>query len=84
MKRIVFPEINHPYVQEAIKLAKQKFPDFEAIGADNLEHACAAVKAGVADSMIAGIDYTSRCHPCRSRHHRRQKPAPARKTNFLR
>lgn len=60
MKRIVFPEINHPYVQEAIKLAKQKFPDFEAIGADNLEHACAAVKAGVADSMIAGIDYTSR------------------------
>ena len=60
MKRIVFPEINHPYVHEAIKLAKQKFPDFEAIGADNLEHACAAVKAGVADSMIAGIDYTSR------------------------
>lgn len=60
MKRIVFPEINHSYVQEAIKLAKQKFPDFEAIGADNLEHACAAVKAGVADSMIAGIDYTSR------------------------
>lgn len=60
MKRIVFPEINHPYVQEAIKLAKQKFPDFEAIGADNLGHACAAVKAGVADSMIAGIDYTSR------------------------
>ena len=60
MKRIVFPEINHSYVQEAIKLAKQKFPDFEAIGADNLEHACAAVKAGIADSMIAGIDYTSR------------------------
>lgn len=60
MKRIVFPEINHSYVQEAIKLAKQKFPDFEAIGADNLEHACAAVKAGVADSMIVGIDYTSR------------------------
>ena len=60
MKRVIFPEINHPYVQEAIKLAKQKFPDFEAIGADNLEHACAAVKAGVADSMIAGIDYTSR------------------------
>lgn len=60
MKRIVFPEINHSYVQEAIKLAKQKFPDFEAIGADNLEHACAAVRAGIADSMIAGIDYTSR------------------------
>ena len=60
MKRIVFPEINHSYVQEAIKLTKQKIPDFEAIGADNLEHACAAVKAGVADSMIAGIDYTSR------------------------
>ena len=81
MKRIVFPEINHPYVQEAIKLAKQKFPDFEAIGADNLEHACAAVKAGVADSMIAGIDYTSRDVILAAR---RQKPAPARKTNFLR
>jgi len=60
MKRIVFPEINHPYVQEAIKLAKQKFPDFEAIGANSPALPCAAVKAGVADSMIAGIDYTSR------------------------
>lgn len=58
--RIVFPEFTNPYIQEAIKIAKEKFPDFEAVGADNLEHACAAVKAGVADSMIAGIDYTSR------------------------
>ena len=60
MKRIVFPEFNHPYIQEAIKIAKQKYPEFEAIGADNLEHAAAAVKNQVADSMIAGIDYTSR------------------------
>ena len=59
-RRIVFPEFTNPYIQEAIKIAKEKFSDFEAIGADNLEHACAAVKAGVADSMIAGIDYTSR------------------------
>lgn len=58
--RIVFPEFTNPYIQEAIKIAKEKFSDFEAVGADNLEHACAAVKAGVADSMIAGIDYTSR------------------------
>ena len=60
MKRIVFSEFNHPYIQEAIKIAKQKYPEFEAIGADNLEHAAAAVKNQVADSMIAGIDYTSR------------------------
>lgn len=59
-RRIVFPEFTNPYIQEAIKIAKEKFSDFEAVGADNLEHACAAVKAGVADSMIAGIDYTSR------------------------
>lgn len=58
--RIVFPEFTNPYIQEAIKIAKENFSDFEAVGADNLEHACAAVKAGVADSMIAGIDYTSR------------------------
>ena len=58
--RIVFPEFTNPYIQEAIKIAKEKFSDFEAVGADNLEHACAAVKAGVADAMIAGIDYTSR------------------------
>ena len=59
-RRIVFPEFNHPYIQEAIKLAKQKFSDFEAIESDNLEHGAAAVKNNVADSMIAGIDYTSR------------------------
>ena len=59
-RRIVFPEFTNPYIQEAIKIAKEKFSDFEAVGADNLEHACAAVKAGVADAMIAGIDYTSR------------------------
>ena len=58
--RIGFPEFTNPYVQEAIKIAKEKFSDFEAVGADNLEHACAAVKASIADAMIAGIDYTSR------------------------
>lgn len=58
--RIVFPEFTHPYIKEAIKIATEKFPNFEAIGADNLEHAAAAVKTGVADAMIAGIAYTSR------------------------
>ena len=58
--RIVFPEFTNPYIQEAIKIAKERFPNFESIGADNLEHAAAAVKTGVADAMIAGIDYTSR------------------------
>jgi len=58
--RIVFPEFTNSYIQEAIKIAKERFPNFESIGADNLEHAAAAVKTGVADAMIAGIDYTSR------------------------
>ena len=58
--RIVFPEFTNPYIKEAIKIAKERFPNFESIGADNLEHAAAAVKTGVADAMIAGIDYTSR------------------------
>lgn len=58
--RIVFPEFTNPYIKEAIKIATEKFPNFEAIGADNLEHAAVAVKTGVADAMIAGIGYTSR------------------------
>ena len=58
--RIVFPEFTNSYIQEAIKIAKERFPNFESIGADNSEHAAAAVKTGVADAMIAGIDYTSR------------------------
>ena len=58
--RIVFPEFTNPYIKEAIKIATERFSNFEAIGADNLEHAAAAVKTGVADAMIAGIDYTSR------------------------
>ena len=58
--RIVFPELENPIIKSAIEKAREKFPDFELVGADSLEHACLAVKNQLADSLIAGIDYSSR------------------------
>ena len=59
--KIVFPEITNQTIQDAIKLATEKYgTDFEPVGADSLENACLSVKNGIADAMIAGIDYTSR------------------------
>lgn len=59
--KIVFPEITNQTIQDAIKLATEKYgADFEPVGADGLENACTAVKNGIADAMVAGIDYTSR------------------------
>lgn len=59
--KIVFPEITNQTIQDAIKLATEKYgTDFEPVGADNLENACLSVKNGIADAMVAGIDYTSR------------------------
>lgn len=54
--KIVFPEWDNPIIQQAI----QKSPQIEAVPADNLNDACHMVKAGQAQSLIAGIDYTSR------------------------
>ena len=58
--RIVFPELENPIIKSAIEKAREKFPDFELVGADSLEHACLAVRNQLADSLIAGIDYSSR------------------------
>ena len=60
MIRIVFPEYKNEVISNAIKEAKEKYPDFEAITAESLEEACEKVKNKEADAMVAGIDYTSR------------------------
>ena len=54
--RLVFPEFNHPIIQEALS----KCPDIDGIEATDLEMACTMVHEGKADALVAGIDYTSR------------------------
>lgn len=54
--RIVFPEMGNSIIKEAV----EKAPEIEAMAANNLEEACAMVASGVAEGLIAGIDYTSR------------------------
>ncbi len=55
--KIVFPELTtNPTVKEAC----QSFPDTEFIPADNLDHAAKVLKDNHADSIITGIDYSTR------------------------
>ncbi len=54
--KIVFPELNNPIAEEAIK----NFEDIEFLPADSLEKAVEMLKNGEADSMISGLDYSSR------------------------
>lgn len=72
--KIVFPEFNHPSIQTALHTYERllaegyAFPDFanpdlipiEALPAKSLDEACALVKSHQADTLIAGIDYSSR------------------------
>ena len=60
MIKIAFPEWKNEVVAQAIQECSDELPKFEPISCDSLEAACAAVKNGVADTMIAGIDYPSR------------------------
>ncbi len=60
MVKIAFPEWKNEVVAQAIGECSDELPKFEPISCDSLEAACAAVKNGVADTMIAGIDYSSR------------------------
>lgn len=71
---IVFPEFNHPTIQAALKrhaemrasgepipgIAPDGVSEITALSAPNLTTACTMVKSGQADTMIAGIDYSSR------------------------
>ena len=54
--KIIFPELKNPIAETAIK----NFPDIEFIPAEDLNTATEILKNGQADSMISGLDYSSR------------------------
>lgn len=54
--KIVTPELNNPTMKEALS----RFPDLEIISANSLDEAAKILAEGKADSMIAGLDYSSR------------------------
>ena len=54
--KIVIPELENPIIKEAIRA----FPEVEFLPADNLEQATAMLTSGQADSMLSGLDYSSR------------------------
>lgn len=55
--KILFPEITHnQFAKEAVKA----FPNIEFIPSDTLEDAAKLLQVGAADSMISGLDYSSR------------------------
>ncbi len=54
--KIVFPELENSTAAEAIK----SFPDVEFLSTPNLDAATTMLNEGQADSMISGLDYSSR------------------------
>lgn len=54
--KIIFPELENPIVKEAIKI----FPEIDFVPASSLDEAAEKLKNNEADSMISGIDYSSR------------------------
>ena len=54
--KIIVPELNNSTIKEAIK----NFPEVEFLPADSLEHAGAMLNNGAADSILSGLDYSSR------------------------
>lgn len=54
--KIIFPELDNPIAKEAIS----KFPDIEFISAPDLNTAAEMLVQSQADSMISGLDYSSR------------------------
>ena len=54
--KIIIPELKNPTIQEAI----QNFPDLEFIPADSLDQACELLNSKQADSILSGLDYSSR------------------------
>lgn len=55
--KIVFPELNN---NEIAKKAIEAFPDISFVPASNLDEAVEKLKFEEADSMISGLDYSSR------------------------
>lgn len=54
--KIIIPELENPTFKEAIKA----FPEIEFIPAPDLDTAAELLKNGAADSMVSGLDYSSR------------------------
>ena len=54
--KIIFPELNNPIAKEATA----QFPDTDFISAPDLNTATKMLIQGQADSMISGLDYSSR------------------------
>ena len=54
--KIIIPELNNPTIQKAI----QNFPKVEFLSAGNLVHATEILNQGQADSILSGLDYSSR------------------------
>ena len=55
--KIIFPELNS---NEIAREATNQFEDIEFLPADNLEQAVEILKSKQADTMISGLDYSSR------------------------
>ena len=54
--RVIFPESENPIIKEALV----SFPDLEVVPAPDLETATDMLARGEADSMVSGLDYSSR------------------------
>ena len=54
--KIVIPELENPFMKEALT----EFPDLEIVSAPDLETAATMVAEKQVDSMISGLDYSSR------------------------
>lgn len=54
--KILIPELENPIIQEAIRV----FPEIEFINTENLNDANEILAQGQADSMVSGLDYSSR------------------------
>ena len=54
--KILIPELENPIIEEAIK----DFPEIEFLNTENLETAAKILKNNQVDSMLSGLDYSSR------------------------
>lgn len=54
--KICVPELKNPIMQEAVR----EFPEIEFLAAESLAQGCEMVKTGVADTMLSGLDFSSR------------------------
>ena len=54
--KIIIPELQNPTIKEAA----QRFPDIEFLPANSLDEAAKALNSGTADSILSGLDYSSR------------------------